>query len=188
QLYAKMRELSATDELTRVANRRAFQERLEHELRRADRFHRNVSVLMVDIDYFKKFNDTHGHLDGDSVLSRASAIFKENVREVDLVARYGGEEFVVILPDADKAEAGAVAEKLRNRIAKTRFPKAESQPGGKLTISVGVASYPSDASDGESLLNSADFALYRAKETGRNRVVIFDEALRRDLEKAGSGP
>ena len=187
QLYARMQELSATDELTRVANRRAFQERLEHELRRADRFHRNVSVLMIDIDYFKKFNDTHGHLDGDQVLQRASAVFRENVREVDLVARYGGEEFVVVLPDADKVEAGAVAEKLRNRVAKTRFPKAETQPGGKLTISIGVASYPTDAPDGEGLLNSADFSLYRAKETGRNRVVIFDEALRRDLEKVTTG-
>ena len=187
QLYARMRELSATDELTKVANRRAFGERLEHELRRADRFHRNVSVLMIDIDYFKKFNDTHGHLDGDTVLARASAVFRENVREVDLVARYGGEEFVVVLPDADKVEAGAVAEKLRNRIAKTRFPKAETQPAGKLTVSIGVASYPADAADGEGLLNSADFSLYRAKETGRNRVVIFDDELRRDLEKVTTG-
>jgi diguanylate cyclase (GGDEF)-like protein len=187
QLYERTRELSATDALTQLANRRAFYERLEHELRRADRFHRNVSVLMIDIDYFKKFNDTHGHLDGDDVLRRAADCFRENVREVDLVARYGGEEFVVILPDADKTEAGAVGEKLRNRVARTRFPKAESQPGGKLTISVGVASYPSDASDGGSLLDSADFALYRAKEGGRNKVVIFDEGLRRDLEKLRVG-
>ena len=187
QLYERTRELSATDELTRVANRRAFHERLDHELRRADRFHRNVSVLMIDIDYFKRFNDTHGHLHGDTVLAKAASIFKENVREVDLVSRYGGEEFVIILPDADKVEAAAVAEKLRSRVSKTRFPLADTQPNGKLTISVGVASYPSDAADGETLLDSADFALYRAKEGGRNKVVVFDEAMRRDLEKQRVG-
>lgn len=187
QLYERTRELSATDELTRVANRRAFLERLEHELRRADRFHRNVTVLMIDIDYFKRFNDTHGHLHGDAVLARAAAILRENVREVDLVSRYGGEEFVIILPDADKVEGAAVAEKLRSRVSKTRFPLAESQPGGKLTISVGVASYPSDAAAGEAVIDSADFALYRAKEGGRNKVVVFDEAMRRELEKQRVG-
>ena len=187
QLYERTRELSATDELTRVANRRAFHERLEHELRRADRFHRNVSVLMIDIDYFKKFNDTHGHLHGDTVLAKAASILKENVREVDLVSRYGGEEFVIILPDADKVEAAAVAEKLRSRVSKTRFALAESQPGGKLTISVGVASYPSDAAVGEVLIDSADFALYRAKESGRNKAVVFDEAMRHELEKQRIG-
>ncbi len=183
QLYARTRELSATDELTKVANRRAFQERLEHELRRADRFHRQASLLMVDIDYFKRFNDTHGHLEGDQVLAKVAELFRENVREVDLVSRFGGEEFVILLPDADKVEAAAVAEKLRSRVFRHRFPHAETQPTGRLTISVGVASYPGDATDSLSLVESADFALYRAKDTGRNRVVVFDETLRRDLDR-----
>jgi len=182
----ELEKLSLTDSLTGLYNRRHLMGTLASEVQRSRRLRRAFSVLLADVDRFKQYNDTHGHLAGDAALVKIAEVFRKTTRQVDCVARYGGEEFVVILPDADKAEAGAVAEKLRNRVAKTRFPKAETQPGGKLTISVGVASYPSDGADGEALLNAADFALYRAKESGRNRVTIFDDALRRDLEKVSS--
>ena len=142
---------------------------------RAARYQRPLSVIMLDLDHFKKFNDTHGHLLGDRVLRMAAQVLDENIRKADILARYGGEEFVIILPEIDKAHGRQVAEKLRRAIESATFPKAENQPFGCLTASVGLASFPEDALDGSALLALADQALYEAKARGRNQVVVAYE-------------
>lgn len=169
-IYEHTRELSITDELTQIFNRRYFNQRFEREMQRAIRYERPLSIIMVDIDYFKTYNDTHGHLYGDVVLQKVAKILGSNLRKADIVARFGGEEFVVLLPEIDKSGAVQVAEKLRMAIESYNFPKAATQPAGRLTISLGVGVYPDDAVNAEDLLQIADRALYVAKENGRNRV------------------
>ncbi|RME41138.1 MAG: diguanylate cyclase, partial [Deltaproteobacteria bacterium] len=177
QLFEKARDLSNTDELTGLANRRHFQLILKREAAQAQRFHSHFSLIMADIDHFKTYNDTHGHLKGDIVLKRVADILLQNTRGIDLVGRFGGEEFVILLPKTDKAGALAAAEKLRDQIASENFPGAEhSQPDGRLTLSLGVAEYPGDSTDIYELLDLADRALYRAKEKGRNRVEAWQAA------------
>jgi len=176
QLYDRARTLSNTDELTALANRRYFQEILGRELAQAKRYGSCFSVVMADIDHFKRFNDSHGHLRGDSVLKKVAALFLQNTRGIDLVARFGGEEFVVLLPKTNKEGARAAAEKLRQCIAAETFTGAnQSQPGGRLTLSLGVAEYPSDSKDGYELIDLADRALYHAKERGRNVTVAWND-------------
>jgi len=176
-LFRQTKELSITDELTGLYNRRYFKERFEREVVRAQRYNRPLTVLMIDIDYFKNFNDVNGHLMGDEILKRVAHTLESNIRKADLLARYGGEEFVVILPEIDKNHAMQVAEKLRATIEKKRFPKPENQPGKNLTISVGVAAFPNDSTEARELLDFADRALYKAKAAGRNRVVAYNSAL-----------
>jgi len=178
QLYEKARNLSNTDELTNLANRRHFQSILQREVAQAKRYHSYFSMIMIDIDHFKVYNDNNGHLKGDIVLRKVADSFLQNTRGIDLVARFGGEEFVVLLPKTEKEGAMAAAEKLRTTIATTEFAGAtESQPDGKLTISLGVATYPEDSKDIFELLDLADRALYRAKETGRNRTILWEPSL-----------
>ena len=175
QLFEKNRYLSNTDELTNLANRRYFQEILKRELAQARRFKTPFSLIMVDIDHFKRFNDTHGHLRGDIVLKRVAAHLLRNTRGIDLVGRFGGEEFIVLLPKTTKEGAFTAAEKLRQELAREEFPGAEqSQPGGRLTLSLGLAEYPTDSRDIHQLLECADRALYAAKEGGRNRTVAWN--------------
>lgn len=160
-------ELSLTDDLTELGNRR----RLERDLDVAfGPERRPVGFVMLDIDHFKQFNDTHGHLAGDETLRRVAAILRFSVREGDVVYRYGGEEFCVLLADADPLEARAVAERLRSAVEAHDFPGAEDQPGGRLTISVGMSLI--GAVDARSMKQCADEALYEAKRAGRNRVVV----------------
>jgi len=174
QLYEKARSLSNTDELTGLANRRHFQLILKREVAQAQRFHSHFSLILADIDHFKAFNDTHGHLRGDIVLKKVADILLQNTRGIDLVGRFGGEEFVVLLPKTDQKGAQAAAEKLRACVLADSFPgEEESQPGGSLTLSLGIAEYPNDSKDIYELLDLADRALYRAKEEGRNRFVTW---------------
>lgn len=174
QLYEKTRNLSNTDELTGLANRRHFQMILKREVAQAQRFHSHFSLIMTDIDHFKTYNDSHGHLKGDIVLKKVADILLQNTRGIDLVGRFGGEEFVILLPKTDKLGALAAAEKLRACVMADIFPGAsKSQPGGNLTLSLGIAEYPTDSKDLYELLDLADRALYRAKEEGRNRVVTW---------------
>ncbi len=173
-LFQQTKELSITDELTGLFNRRHFNERFEREVQRARRYSRPLTVLMIDIDYFKNFNDVNGHLMGDEILKRVAHTLESNIRKADLLARYGGEEFVIILPEIDKNHALRVAEKLRSTIEEKRFPKQETQPNGNLTISLGLASFPEDSTDARELVDLADRALYRAKAEGRNRVVAYN--------------
>lgn len=167
RLYTQTRELSVTDELTNVFNRRHFAQVLQLEWKRAVRFRRDLTLLMCDVDYFKRYNDTHGHLEGDLVLKQLGALLTGNLREVDTVARFGGEEFIILLPDTDKRGALAVAEKLRHLVQ-------EKIKG--ITISVGVASYPDDVTEIDDLIDHADIALYDAKDKGRNQVFSYHES------------
>jgi len=176
-LFRQTKELSITDELTGLYNRRHFNERFESEVQRSRRYNRPMTVLMIDIDYFKNFNDINGHLMGDEILKRVAHTIESNIRKADLVARYGGEEFVVILPEIDKHRALSVAEKLRRTIEKKRFPKQENQPHKNLTVSLGLASFPEDSTDARELIDFADRALFKAKAEGRNRVMVFDTSL-----------
>lgn len=176
QLYEKTRTLSNTDELTTLANRRYFQEILEREVAQAMRYGSSFSIIMADIDHFKRYNDTHGHLRGDTVLKKVAALMLQSTRGIDLVARFGGEEFVILLPKTCKEGAWAAAEKLRHCIAAETFAGADrSQPDGRLTLSLGIAEYPSDSKDIYELIDLADRALYQAKERGRNNTSAWND-------------
>lgn len=171
-LYGLTKVLSITDELTGLYNYRELQSRLNQEVERATRYESSLSLLMIDADDFKSYNDTYGHVAGDKALSELAGVMRSAVREVDFVARYGGEEFTVILPETDSAGAFVVAEKIRESVADHDFSAAEvdGKVRGPLTVSVGIATFPTYADDTESLLRQADSALYRAKNEGRNRV------------------
>ncbi len=174
RLYEKTRTLSATDDLTGLANRRQFQDYLQREWAQSRRYHGNFSLLMLDIDFFKAYNDTHGHLKGDILLKKFSALLLQNTRGIDLVARFGGEEFVILLPKADKEGSLAVAKKLCNCIEAEQFNGMErSQPQKKITASIGTATFPTDSTDIYELLNMADEALYQVKRNGRNNAAVW---------------
>lgn len=163
-------ELAVRDGLTGLYNHRYFQEFLSTELARSQRYGRVFSLVMLDVDFFKHYNDSHGHVKGDRLLCALAQLLKECVRQSDIVARYGGEEFVVVLPETTREGALIFAEGMRQRIADYAFPHRETQPLGSVTVSLGVATYPQDGADGPTLINCADQALYRAKHQGRNTV------------------
>lgn len=175
QLYQKVRETSITDELTTLYNYRYFRIRLRDEVFRARRTGRPMSLAILDVDNFKHYNDTLGHPAGDQVLKQIAKIMKKAVRDTDVVARYGGEEFCVILPEVDVAGSRSFAERLRKDVEEYPFFMEDTQPGGKVTISIGVATYPVDATIIKELLVRADVALYRAKRKGRNCVSLYSE-------------
>jgi diguanylate cyclase (GGDEF)-like protein len=166
-----LRELAIRDGLTGLYNHRYFQETIAAEIFRSRRYQRPFSLLFMDIDLFKKYNDVNGHPGGDKLLVTLSRMLVENLRSSDFVARYGGEEFVMILPETPKKNAFNVADEMRQKIAENPFDGREAMPGGKVTVSMGVASYPDDGSDVSSLILHADQALYQAKGQGRNKVV-----------------
>ena len=170
---AKLRKLAVTDGLTGLFNYRAFKRQLHLEISRSKRFGLPVSLLMMDIDHFKVYNDHFGHPNGDRVLKLFARLLYENVRDVDCLSRYGGEEFVLILPGTEKKSARIVAEKLRKLVEQFSFPLEKNLPKGRVTMSVGVASFPQDTQDEEELIRSTDKALYKAKNTGRNRTVLI---------------
>lgn len=170
-LYEKTKEMSIKDPLTGAYNRRKLEEDLTHEVFRARRYGREFSILMIDVDWFKKYNDYHGHQMGDELLKKLVAIFRKSLRASDRIYRYGGEEFVILLPETPREKAGAAAERVRKKVEKEKFPGEEkSQPGGKITISVGVAGFPEDGKHWAEIIRKADIALYYAKTKGRNRV------------------
>lgn len=166
----RLEQLATTDGLTGIFNHRYFQHRLDQELREAVAGSHPVSLLLIDLDYFKKFNDKFGHLEGDRLLIDIARLFKKYVREGDVVARYGGEEFAIILPGLDIAAAGVVAEKLRLTVEKQRFNIKDELT--KVTISIGCSSFPDHARRKTQLIRLADQALYRAK-VSRNRVEAY---------------
>ena len=171
-LHEKTMKLSKTDGLTGLKNHREFKEVFHAELLRSKRYQRRFSVLMVDVDHFKHYNDTYGHPQGDVLLKKIAELIQDNFKDTDIVARYGGEEFAVLLLETEgKDLAVAVAERLKGMVDWCKFPNEESQPGGKVTVSIGVSCYPEDGTTVEELLQAADAALYRAKREGRNRVV-----------------
>jgi len=174
-LAEKMKELSITDPLTGVFNKRYLQERFEEEIHRSERYDLVFSVAIFDIDYFKVFNDTEGHLAGDNVLKELARITNGCLRANDIIARFGGEEFAVLMPqtDNDKKEAFVVAERIRENIKASLTRKWEKFPYPSITVSIGVASFPDDGRSIDELIESADRALYKAKAMGRDRTVIF---------------
>ncbi len=182
--HQKSVELSKTDPLTGTFNRRHLFEQLDHEFERARRFGSDLSLVMIDVDHFKIYNDRNGHPAGDEVLKAIAAALQRTVRKVDTVARYGGEEFAIILPRVRREEGFAVAEKLRRAIESVPFTHSDVLPSGRVTISVGLAHFPTDALDRVQLVARADSALYAAKNAGRNRVALYAENL---LAKPGAG-
>lgn len=177
RLHEETVALSITDPLTAVPNRRHLFARLEMELARALRFGTPVSFLMVDIDHFKKLNDAAGHRAGDITLREVADVLSSHIRKVDTIARYGGEEFALILPQSTKAEAAEVAEKLRRAVEQKFFTFAQSQPGGRVTLSIGVSAFPHDADTQNDLVDAADSALYASKRGGRNLVTAFNPGM-----------
>lgn len=174
QLFDEINRLAITDGLTGLYNIRHLKRVLGEEVKRSIRYGRPLSFIMLDIDYFKDYNDHHGHPRGDELLRILAGLLQQNTRDVDTVFRYGGEEFSVIIPEVGKQEAYSMAERIRRVIQDHVFAYEEDQPGGNLTVSMGVANLPADAEDGEKLIDKADRALYRAKQMGRNRVCLYN--------------
>jgi diguanylate cyclase (GGDEF)-like protein len=167
--------LAKTDGLTGLLNKRHLLGRLG-ELLSTEGGPRVVSLFLFDIDHFKHYNDTNGHLPGDELLKSLSALLKDSIRDGDLVGRYGGEEFMLVMPGAEKAVALRAADRLREKISETGFSYRENQPSGRVTVSGGVATWPQDSGAVEGLIQCADEALYHAKRSGRDRVFAFTAA------------
>jgi diguanylate cyclase (GGDEF)-like protein len=172
RLYQQTLELSFTDPLTGMANRRQLFLRLDQEFSRSVRFGDPLSILMIDLDLFKRINDKFGHTVGDGVLRGVAQALRRNVRKIDIVSRYGGEEFCIVLPRVGKPEALEVAEKLRRSVGAAALPSPEGVGPLRVTISLGVATLGIDADDVAGLIEKADTALYEAKRQGRDRVAM----------------
>jgi diguanylate cyclase (GGDEF)-like protein len=170
QLRETLQLQSLRDPLTGLFNRRYLEEALERELHRCERRGLPLSVLMIDVDHFKRFNDTHGHAAGDALLAQVGRTISASIRAEDMACRYGGEEFTVILPETDAATAHARADSLRQAMESTTIVHLR-QPLGPVTASIGISTWPADGRSPEVLLQVADAWLYRAKAEGRNRVL-----------------
>jgi len=170
RLYEKLENMSTIDALTGVYNRRYLDIQLPKEIELARRYKSFLSICMIDIDDFKHYNDRNGHLAGDECLKKVAEVISSTIRSGDIVARYGGEEFLVIFPATDKNGAFIAAEKIRKNIEQTKFEFGETQPLGKVTVSIGIATYPVDAQDYSKLIEIADRFLYKAKTSGKNTV------------------
>ena len=171
-MHMRMQELTIIDELTGLYNYRYFRSKLIDEIRRTDRYHLHLSILMVDIDHFKALNDSQGHQSGNLILQEIAGVIKHSVRDVDIAARYGGEEFMVILPQTSLKDALTIAERIRAQIEKTYYTNSQGQRDLRATVSVGVAVYPDGVFSAAQLLEKVDQALYMAKRQGRNKVCI----------------
>jgi len=169
RLYERTKRLSVTDGLTNVYNLRYFQEELTREFSRSQRSEKPLSLILLDIDHFKRFNDTYGHQQGDTVLKELARVLQNNIRSCDVLARYGGEEFAIIMPETEREVCGMASERLRAAVEKHAVPGQEEEL--KVTISMGLSTTSSeDVASAAELISAADRALYRAKENGRNRV------------------
>lgn len=171
KLYKEVEELATTDSLTGLDTRRHFMESFHEEFIRAKTKELPLSLMMIDVDHFKRINDEHGHVTGDQVLREMAQIIMDCMREVDICGRFGGEEFCVVLPDTDKQGGLLVAERIRIAVNEKEIHALDIDLN--LSVSVGVASFPEDGALVEELIDKADWALYRAKKSGRNRVVGF---------------
>jgi two-component system cell cycle response regulator len=170
RLNSNLEDLAIHDGLTGLHNHRYFRESLDQELSRSSRHERPFSLVFMDVDHFKRFNDTYGHLAGDEVLKGLSRIFTIGKRASTILARYGGEEFVAMLPEAAKSKALEYAKLVRSRVEAAMFKDYDGRELGKVTISLGVSTFPEDGTDPKNLMEFADRALYQAKKDGRNQV------------------
>ncbi len=183
------RSLAYSDPMTGLDNFRQFEETLADELLRAERYNRPLSVILLDIDHFKSFNDTRGHQAGDALLGQIGVVLRNALRSVDRPARYGGEEFVIICPETEAHEARLIAERIRRAVAETAFalPSLDADPKyseerafsetGHVTVSLGCATFPNDSGTARDLVKKADIALYSAKDGGRNAVYAYEDVL-----------
>jgi len=171
KLYKEIERVAIMDSLTEVHTRRYSLDRFQEELERSRTRKIKLSFLMIDVDYFKKFNDQYGHLTGDQILREIADIIKDNVREIDVAGRYGGEEFCVILPDTDREGARYVAERVRQATETTPIRAYDTTV--QTTVSIGISTFPDDGKNINELVDKADWALYRSKKLGRNRVTSF---------------
>ena len=167
--FEQQYKLATTDGLTELYNHRYFQEQIRMQVEQAKRYSTNFSLIIIDIDFFKKFNDTFGHQSGDAVLRQVAQTLKKNVRSTDIVCRYGGEEMSIILPNTIKDEAFTTAQKICNRVAEKKFKLIGDKETG-VTISLGVATFPFDGDTAQKIIEAADKKLYEAKNNGRNQV------------------
>jgi diguanylate cyclase (GGDEF)-like protein len=168
-LHEEKKLQAVTDGLTGVSNRRHFNDMFQKEFERAKRYAEPLSLIIVDLDYLKKINDTYGHQAGDEAIRSIGKVMSQSCRSVDLPARYGGEEFCLLLPNTDLEMAAVIAERLRKLINETQI-----EGPGNISASIGLANYPLHANETDSLFMRADEALYKAKQSGRNRVCISD--------------
>jgi diguanylate cyclase (GGDEF)-like protein len=170
QKAGEFEQLSVTDPLTGLLNRRYLDERVAEEIARSKRYGSATSLMMIDVDDFKAYNDTFGHPAGDAALKVVGDVLKDTLRSADVAARYGGEEFAVLLPQTTRDEAAQIGERLRLRIEAARFPERS------VTISVGIADQTAETMAPEDLISKADMALYKAKRMGRNNVQVYMDA------------
>lgn len=177
-LYKRVEQLAVTDELTQVYNFRYLKTALRRELDRAARFREAFSILMLDVDNLKAYNERFGHLRGSTVLKQLAYVIKMTARSIDFVAKYGGDEFLLILPHTPKEGALVLAERIRIAVATQPFPEV---PSGEITCSIGVSTYPEDGESVGEIIESADNALYAAKRGGKNRVLCAQQGERRGL-------
>jgi diguanylate cyclase (GGDEF)-like protein/PAS domain S-box-containing protein len=180
---AKLEVLSTVDEMTGLFNFRHFKSELLKEHVRSTRFSHPYVIVFCDIDHFKSYNDRNGHPAGDRLLKQFADTLKQTCRSSDLIARYGGEEFAVICPGIDSRGGAIAAERIRSAVERTAFEFSEFQPLGRVTCSVGVASFPDHAATPDLVLKAADEAVYQSKAKGRNRVTIYN-GLRKDVPSA----
>jgi two-component system cell cycle response regulator len=171
------RDLSNRDELTKISNYRHFNYVLQLEIDRQLRYHRPLTLLVIDIDDFKKCNDAHGHLTGDLVLVKVASLLTTQIRGCDFVARYGGDEFTVILPEISEKEALAVCRRIMKSIENYEFQSFEQKNIGLLSVTIGIASFPKNANDGKELIEKADRAMYAGKKAGKKCICIFGEEI-----------
>jgi len=172
RLAENVERLAVTDDLTQVYNYRFLKTALRREIKRAGRFRQYLSLVMIDVDNLKAYNDRHGHMRGSHLLKEIAALLAAEVRSFDLVAKYGGDEFTLILPQTEREGAMIVGERVRIGVEGHAFPLA--QPG-QITVSLGVAVFPDDAADSSGLIQASDRALYQAKQQGRNRVETIED-------------
>lgn len=182
RLHEETERLAVADGLTGLYNHREFQKQLHAEVDRAKRYNREFSLLLLDIDHFKRFNDAFGHLTGDAILRDIALIIREQIRSVDFPARYGGEEFAIILPETPGQGAFLVAERIRNRIREHIFKTKEGNRA-MISASLGVATFPLDADTRDEMIDAADQAMYFAKAAGRNAVCRYSDTLKSKIEK-----
>lgn len=180
QLLEKFREQSVTDGLTELYNQSHFFLLFKLQLERSKRYNTPFSIIIFDVDHFKNYNDSNGHIAGSEALRKVGQLMRSVFRSSDILAKYGGDEFVVILPNSDKIGAFLGADRIRETVENEHFEGGKTQPLGKVSLSLGIAAYPEHGSTTEEILENADKALYFAKETGRNKAVIYSE----DLEEA----
>jgi len=168
--------MSITDPLTGLHNRRYLEARLSEELNRSKRYEFPMSFMMIDIDDFKLYNDRNGHQAGDRALEITAQCLRSTLRKADVASRYGGEEFSILLPQTSLKEAGAIADRLRRRVMRAKFPHADAQPLGAVTISIGLSTLSPSVDSAEAIIRAADRALYHAKSHGKNRAYAYQGA------------